>query len=221
MKKFFSNQYVSNIIIGLLFFILPSLIPLVKSKINNESFIKEFEIFWTYKIDLWFYILTIFLIVILLIAVFKVWSKRTIIKYDSESIKVDRQLFNKIHEEMLRQDGTIYWLRSQHFGSAFLDKYMHPLIAFEHESFKSNFEFLNPKLESLKNKLVNNIKEFNESLTSNTFGHGKNGQSVPPEWRYEQKERYEKAVEELNKLADDICNNYDNFIRTGRKILKV
>ncbi|SDR77084.1 hypothetical protein SAMN04487764_0606 [Gillisia sp. Hel1_33_143] len=221
MKKFFNNQYISNIIIGLIFLIIPNLVPLINSRINNESFAEEFEIFWTYKIDLWLYVVTIFLLILGLFTVHKLLNNKNNYKYDPESITVDRQLFQKIQKDFLRQDGIIYWLRTQHFGSAFLDKYMTPLIKIEHESFKSDFEFLNPKLESLKKIMVQDIKHFNESLTTNTFGHGRDGQSVPPEWRYEQKERYENAVEELNKLADDICNSYDDFIRQGRKILKV
>lgn len=86
---------------------------------------------------------------------------------------------------------------------------------------KSDFEFLNPKLESFIKGMFDVVKEFNETLTANTFGHGKNSQSVPSEWRYEQKERHEKAVKELNKLATEICRSYDDFIRNGRKILKV
>lgn len=219
MKRFFNNQYVSNIIIGILFLILSNVIPLIKSRIKNESFAKEFKLFWTYKIDLWIYVLTIFLL-IMIFTIYNVLKKKNF-KYDTETIKIDRRLFQKIQKELLHQEGAIYWLRTQHFGSAFLDKYVVPLTNFEHECFKSDFEFLNPELESLKKEMFDSVKKFNETLTANTFGHGKNCQTVPPEWRYEQKERYEIAVRELNRLAEEICKNYDNFIRKGRKILKV
>ena len=122
---------------------------------------------------------------------------------------------------MLIQEGTIYWLRAHNFGSSFPDKILDPLYTFEQESFKSDFEFLNPEIESLKNNLLQNIKEFNQAIITNTFGAGPNFQSVPKEWTYEQPERHDKAVNHLNNLADNICMSYDTLIKYGRRTLKV
>lgn len=95
MKRFLDNQYVSNIIIGFIFLGLSNVVPLIKSRINNESLAYELKLFWTFKIDLWVYVLTI-LILIIIFAVNKLLNKKSNFKYDSETIKVDRRLFQKI-----------------------------------------------------------------------------------------------------------------------------
>ena len=219
-KKLLKNQYVSGLIVGIVLFILSNSIPLLKSLISDQSLSETFSSFWRYKVELWLVLLCIFIILLISLLINSIRLRKTF-KYDDDSIILDKKLFNIIREKYLTQDGTIYWLRTHHFGGSFSDKIHTPLFEIQEVSFQSDFEFLNPILESLKNELIEDIKNFNSLIVNQTFRHGPNSQAVPSEWFHEQPDRYNKVVNELNDLADIICEKYDKFIRYGRRTLKI
>jgi hypothetical protein len=220
-KRILKNQYISSIIIGSFFFALPTLISLIKSLIYKKSFSDSFNSFWTIKIELWIILLSLFLFAMSYTFIKSIRKRKVKFKYDNDSLKVDRNLFQKIHLNLLPQSGTIQWLRMHNFGESFKDELLDPLLIIGNENFKSDFEFLNPKLEELKTSLIDDIENFNSVITSQTFRHGPHSQSVPKEWVYEQPERYDRVVNELNNLANSICKRYDNLIRLARKTLKI
>lgn len=221
IKKILKNQYVSGVIIGVFLIFLTTFISYVKSLSTDESFTELFKTFWTYKIELWLILLIIFVISILIIFIIQFFKKKkSSFKYDSNSVTLDRKLFNRIIKELLPQDGTILWLRTHNFGSSFPDIRTDPLYTFETENLKSDFEFLNPKLEKLKTELLNSILTLNKGIATHTFEAGPDFQSIPSEWKTEQRERYTNAVDELNKLGGNVCVNYDILIKTCRRIIK-
>jgi ABC-type multidrug transport system fused ATPase/permease subunit len=220
-SKIFKKQYLSSIIIGFFFFFLPTLISYLKSLRKNESFSEIFKLFWTYKIELWIILLVSFILTLLAIFIGQFFKKKKDkFKYDSSSLALDTKLFNKISRQLLPQDQTIYWLRTHHFNSSFPKKYLDQLYTFKDESLSSDFEFLNPKLEVIKNELFEVIINFNRAIGTHTFSTGPNSQSIPTEWRYERSKRYTEAVCEMNELANKVCSNYDLLIKSCRRIIK-
>ncbi|MBW2936678.1 hypothetical protein KXJ69_01085 [Aureisphaera sp. CAU 1614] len=219
IKGFLKNQYVSGLIVGAIVLVLTNVIPLIRSFVSNQSFKESFSKFWNYKVELWLILVVLFGMAILIIAL-NLIRKEKKFRYDHDSLELDRKLFDKIRNDYLNQSGTIYWLRTQHFGGSFSDKISDPLFKIQEESFQSDFEFLNPKLEQLKKVLIEEIKDFNSIIVNQTFRHGPNSQAVPSEWVHKQPERYENVVNQLNDLADRICEKYDSFIRYGRRTLK-
>lgn len=144
------------------------------------------------------------------------------IDYDLESLKLDQILFTEISKNLIPQKGAMEWLRQENFGGhSFLDDYLKPLSLFEHRSFQSDFEFLDTEIETFKNKLLRSIKEFNQNIRTYTFSGGPNKQTIPPEWEFTQPERFEEARKYLNESAENLCKDYDRFIKLGRRKLKV
>jgi len=216
LTKILKNQYISSIIIGFFFFFLPSVYSFIKSFTADESFHELFMSIWTYKIELWI----IFLIAFILSLLFSFKSlkkKKNVFNYDSKSITLDQKLFDKIQYELLPQDGTIYWLRTHNFGSSFQSKYLDSLYKFENESLKSDFEFLNPELEILKNELSKEINIFLEALVSKTFVVKEELLSTSTHFSLKNPQEHQKDMENLNNLADQVCLKYDSLIKICRR----
>ena len=117
---------------------------------------------------------------------------------------------------------AIRWVRTNNFaGYSFLDKYLEPFDRILFDSEASDFEFLNPKLEILKVELINSIKDFDLFLGPNIFNDGNNRLSVPSEWELEQYDRFIEAVNGIHKRAQALALKYDEFIKEGRRMLKV
>ena len=90
-----------------------------------------------------------------------------------------------------------------------------------YDSDASDFEFLNSNLENLKVELITSIREFDIFLGPNIFSGGNNRLSVPSEWELEQYDRFIEAVDGIHSRAQILASKYDEFIKEGRKILKV
>ena len=84
-------------------------------------------------------------------------------------------------------------------------------------------EFIDSELEDLKLNLIRSIQEFSANIAVNTFTHEAKIDLavVPSEWSYEQPERYNQVIRELNKSANEVRDAYDNLIRVGRRKLWV
>ncbi|MEZ4803269.1 MAG: hypothetical protein R2797_10900 [Gelidibacter sp.] len=221
IKNLWKDPVMSKVISVGIIGLLSIIYNLIISLLNNVDFRIAFINFWNFKLKLWQVLVVVILLFLIKIFINKVSRQeyRQYI-YDDDSLKLDINLFNKIRNELLPQDGTISFLRHHNFGASFIERTFDPLFNFAYESSKSDFEFLNPEIEKFKLELVDSIKKFNDLLTTNTFSNGPNSQSVPKEWIYEQTERHTKVVKELNDYADKICADYDNLIKLCRKILK-
>ena len=72
-------------------------------------------------------------------------------------------------------------------------------------------------LELLKTALIKAIKKFSSAIPTQNFGVEQNLQLVSIEWIIKQTKKYSKAIDELNKLADQVYLKYNAFIKTCRK----
>ena len=226
LKKIWKDPVGSNIIADIIKIILLTLLTIIWSSIDaqlkNIDFKTAWINFWTLKIELWIIFVGIifFLIIYWLNKRFK--SKK--FRYNENTLKLDRELFNKIREELLPQNTVIYFLRHKNFaGWSFDLDYIEYLHKFEDENENPDFSFFHPTLENLKSELFNKISHFTEIIAYHTFPTktGKNINEVPSEWADEQPERYQKVVSDLHKTKDEICSKYDELIKTGRELLQI
>jgi hypothetical protein len=193
----------------------------IKSTIDKEvDFKTAFCDFMSIKIELW-YFLIFSLLIILIIWLVRYFRTKTFI-YDNDTLRIDKDLFLTIRNVILTQSGSIDFIRNNNFaGFSFSLSELVDLKRISSESKKSEFEFFNPKLEKHKIELVKLIDDFNEIIAYQTFVTDRGLQTVPPEWEQTQPERFRQVVNDINKLQDSICSNYDEFLKLGRKILKV
>lgn len=179
-------------------------------------------IFWNSKVILWHValIIIIFLLGFVFIKLLNRKKKDDFI-YDDKTLELDIKFFNKIRNEILTMQ-NIYWLREHNFGGrSFQDELLNPFGIIEDQMGRPDFDFFNPVLENLLQELMKQIKDFNSFLLPNIFTEGLNKLTVPPEWRLEQPERYYEAVDGIHRRAQKVSLKYDDFIKKGRKILKV
>ncbi|GGH70332.1 large-conductance mechanosensitive channel [Filimonas zeae] len=193
------------------------------SKSKDITFISSFNDFWNSPIKLWIVVVA-FIVYLVIVWIKKYYQgkKNQRFVYDDKTLALDTHLFDKIRKDLLPQDGTIYWLRHNNFaGFSFNDEYLNQLDNIEYEARKSDFEFLNPELEILKNDLIREINTFTSLIAVNTFPTHNGRQTVPPEWEEQQSERFWNVVNEIHKNKDRVCESYDKLITSGRRILKV
>lgn len=212
------SKVISAGIIGLIILVY----NYIYSLITNTDFKTNFKAFWSLKISLWV-VAVIIMILVSLFTLIKLINRNRKNKftYDEKTLELDIAFFNKIRNEMLTIQ-SINWLRNNNFGSrSFQDELLHPFDIIEVEIERPDFEFFNPKLEAILQDLMEHVRDFNSFLLPNVFSEGVHRLTVPPEWRHEQPERYENAVNGIHLRAHKLALKYDEFIRTGRRILKV
>ena len=86
-------------------------------------------------------------------------------------------------------------------------------------------EFFDSDIETLKEQLIDQINEFDETIMEHTFHYESDKSAefncVPREWQNEQPKRYQETVEKLNNTADMIVELYEKFVRLSKKKLGV
>ena len=212
------SKIISTFIIGLGLIIFNSIYALT-SELNFKI---AFNNFFDIQIKFWISIL-FFLLYLISRGIFTLYKKNKFksYKYDDKSLELDTALFNKIKNELLVND-SIRWVRTNNFaGFSFIEDYLRPFDNIEYESQAADFEFLNPNLENLKNQLVESILDFNSFLLPNIFNGGNNRLTVPPEWETDQYERFVKVVDGIHQRTQVLAKKYDQFIKEGRRTLKV
>lgn len=189
---------------------------LLNSIINGMSFKMSFINFWAYKIDLWipFLLITFFLIG------HQFYTKR--FKYDTDTLAVDRTLFNQIRSNHSMTDFFLD-IKSNGFSSRPIrNERISTLINFILDSEKPDFEFINPHLNNLKSKLVKEFISFDLVLRDYIYGtNNSEWLSIPSEWEYDDPERMKQAIANIEKQENILTLTFQKFITTGRKILKV
>lgn len=190
---------------------------------KDTDFITEFLKFWNYKIQLW---IIVFLI-LLIILVYRFLSKNKIkednFKYEDETLELDRKLFEKIRTEIMDENVALN-LKDNSFSSYPFDiRDLDFIHNFTEEHKNPNFEFLNPKLEKIKEDLIKSVELLEDSLSKNIFAtdikHSeKTFIGIPKEWKYERIENARNQIESAEKL---VFIDYEKLIKTGRRILKI
>jgi hypothetical protein len=219
-KKIWADPVWSKVISAIIIAIGAVIWSAISSKISNTDFQTAWITFWNSKIVLWQ--LTAGAIIVL--SVYGIWKhfRATTFQYDDETIKLDQAIFQKIRTELLPQTGSIYFLRHNNFaGFSFKIESIHDLDKFELECKKSDFEFINPSLEQIKNELLEAVSDFTFQIGRHTFSTPNGRQTVPPEWELEQPDRFNTVVNDLHTTKFKICEKYDELIRLGRRVLKV
>ncbi|RCR70725.1 hypothetical protein [Larkinella punicea] len=220
LKKIWADPVWSKVISAIIIAIGAVFWTLISTKIDDVDFQTAWINLWTFNIKLWW--LTVGIIIFLLLFWLRQFFKKSIFKYDDETIKLDRQIFEKIRTELLPQTGAIYFLRHNNFaGFSFNTDSIEDLDNFEHECNKSDFEFLNPDLERMKIELLNSVDHFTGQIAVQTFPTNNGRQTVPPEWEIEQPERFWEVVNDLHRTKFQICDKYDELIKLGRRVLKI
>lgn len=136
----------------------------------------------------------------------------------------DRNTYSRIHE-LLPSSQMVYLLRDFDFGNTFFKEDIVPLYRFYDECQLPEFGFLDEELESYRLKLADNVIKLVRAIGRNTFplsdkpGVDING--VPKDWHYKDRQRWDMAVNELNKLASETYGAYVELIKTARKKLTV
>lgn len=220
LKKIWADPVWSKVISAIIIAIGAVIWTFISAKVNDIDIQTAWTNFWTFNIKLWW--LTIGSVVLLILFWIRQSFKKSSFQYDDETIKLDRQLFEKIRTELLPQTGAIYFLRHNNFaGFSFDTDSIEDLYNFEHECKKSDFEFLNPDLEKIKIELLKAVDHFTGQIAVQTFSTNNGRQTVPPEWELEQSERFWEVVNDLHKTKFQICDRYDELIKFGRRVLKI
>jgi len=163
----------------------------------------------------------------------------------SEHLKLDQELFIKIRT-MLPGDGVILEVRNHDYGGSFERKIHQPLYRFLDFCDLPDCEFLDVDLEGLRAKLFDATLQFTHAVGRMTFPEDKN-----PGWnriprdpfddletlrfyseRAESNEEFDRLVQEqrmriksmqqeLNQLATQLVEIYDELIRLGRRKLAI
>lgn len=240
--KFWKDPVWSKVISAGLIAILIFIYNYCESLIKKESFKQTLKTFLDKEFKIWQFAIITFLFV-LIIFIYKKYKPKKIEEknsfedfdlnslnfvreteeqYDEESKNADKKLFNDIRTNILPSNNGIYWIRNQNFrGFSFNPKNMRDFDEFEEFCRNPNNTFLNNDLEELKNKLNIKISKFTELIGLNTWSTDNGLQTVPPEWEIEQPERFIETVNKIHSVTFEIVDLYDEFIKTGKKILKI
>ncbi|WP_291285386.1 hypothetical protein [Flavobacterium sp.] len=212
------SKVISAGIIGFVILIYNSIYSLV----TNTNLKTNIIAFWNSKIILWV-VAVIIIVLVVIYTLRKLFNRKEKddFVYDEKTLELDTAFFNKIRNELLTMQ-SIYWLRNNNFGGrSFQDELLQPFDMIEMQMERADYDFFNPQLETLLQELMEQIKDFNSFLLPNVFTESVHRLTVPSEWRHEQPERYDEAVDGIHRRAQKLALKYDEFIRKGRKILKV
>ncbi|MEK6644699.1 MAG: hypothetical protein AABZ08_12415 [Planctomycetota bacterium] len=135
----------------------------------------------------------------------------------------DKDLFRRFLL-CLPSTGSIEFIRDHDYAGGSFDRDRHEDL----ENFVTNWdntehEFLDCELEEKRQKLMALVNEFLHTMARDTFSvnNSISRASIPPEWRYEQSDRFKETTEAINKLVSDVVKKHSDIVRTGRVKLKL
>lgn len=225
LKILWKDPVGSKIISAGIIALIAILYSTVKSIVTNDSFTDILKSLFNHRISILNLILILFGILILWI----VWisikksKKPKSIKYNESHKVLDLELFDRIKTQLLPPDGAVGFIRTNNFaGFAFRVEFLDDLYKFENEFSKPDFEFIDQEMENTLKELKNHTSKFTSFIRLNTWSTSNkniNANTVPPEWEFEQPERFWDIVNNIHSEAREICAKYDKLIKTGRRIL--
>jgi hypothetical protein len=124
--------------------------------------------------------------------------------------------------DLMADSGSIDFLREHRFGGSF---WWSRLDGIKKALYRSGpeHEFIDQELEQLRTGFQTACSAFMNYVVTNTFVlnssvsdavHG-----IPPEWHFEERGRFDRAVKELDTAAKNLCSAYDKLVRVARKKL--
>lgn len=218
LRKLWNDPVGASVIGSIIFMVLTSIGAALLKFLGGDSYIGALWKIANFDVKLW-----IFAIVVVCYFVLKgLVAKYGPFRYDSHSYENDKKIYDTIIKD-LSNDGVIYFLRTNNFaGFSFHLSSLEELDDFYHSYVNDpNFEFLHPKLEEMRQKLMGDIDEFEGLIAVNTFpGLREDLQTVPPEWETKCPERFWDAVNKIHESAKSICADYDMIVKYGKRVIK-
>lgn len=208
IKKIWKDPVWSKVISAGILFLCSVAYSWFKTFVNDESFMVN----WVEVLNTpftWVIICGFILIMIYQLC------RRKKFKYDEISFNQDETLFNQITTKDLPAVFFDDYFRNYDFGASFLRDKLIPLTNFESIRQNPKYEFNNPELENIKKELLSNISSFKDYLFRYTIAN-ENGILLVLDAIKEDDKRFIIYKTTVHKLADNICETYDNLIRTMR-----
>lgn len=138
-----------------------------------------------------------------------------------EIIETDKKVFEKF-VNTLPWNGSIGFIRAVDFHNVFETDSINDFHEFIFRSQNPAFEFIDPDLEGIKLELFEKITEFVGLVGIKTYPtHQVKRNSVPKEWRESNPKVYNESVKILNNFTIEICECYDNLIKTAIRKLGI
>jgi hypothetical protein len=218
LRKLWNDPVGGSVIGSIILMILTSVGAIILKYIGGSSYIDALWMIANYDVKLWVFVLVVIGYFVLKGLVSKYGSFR----YDGHSYENDKKIYDTIIKN-LSNDGIIYFLRTNNFaGFSFRLSSLDELYDFYHSyNDDPNFEFLHPKLEEMRKKLMEDIDVFTGLIAVNTFpGLGEDIQTVPPEWETNCPDRFWNVVNKIHESAKCICADYDMIVKYGKRVIK-
>ena len=222
IKRVWNDPVWSKVISSIIILILTSVCAIVKSYVDNTGIIDVvLSVGWK-QIKLWH----IVLVVVICLIGYGLYSKHKLSKqfrYDQHSYNSDKELYDSILKD-LTPNGSIYFLRTNNFaGFSFHLSSLDELEDFYHKySSDPRFEFFHPDIEKKLRTLLSDIDHFEDVICVNTFpGNRDDLQFVPPEWEEKDPKHFWKVVNSIHAAAQQVCIDYDDFVKFGKREIKI
>ena len=218
LKKLWNDPVGASVIGSIIFLVLASICAAIIRCYGGGNYIETLWRIANYDVKFWIVIL----IVIAYFILKGIVTKYASFRYDSHSYENDKKIYDTILKS-LSNNGIIYFLRTNNFaGFSFRLSSLEELDNFYHSYIDDpNFEFLNPKLEEMRKKLMGDIDEFEGLIAENTFpGTREDLQTVPPEWESKCPNHFWDVVNKIHNSAKNICSDYDMIVKYGKREIK-
>ena len=219
LKKVWHDPVGASLIASVIVILLTPLCAAIWAWLGEDSFWSTLIKIANVDVKLW----VVFVLALVYSIIRGLVAKYGVFRYDGHSYENDKKIYDTIIKD-LSNDGIIYFLRTNNFaGFSFRLSSLDELYDFYHSyNDDPNFEFLHPKLEEMRKKLMGDIDEFTGLIAVNTFsGLGEDIQTVPPEWETQCPERFWDVVNKIHNAAKNICSDYDMIVKTGKRVIKL
>lgn len=222
IKRVWNDPVWSKVISSIILLILTSVCAIIKSYVDNTGIVDVvLSVGWK-QIKLWH----IVLVVVICLIGYGLYSKHKRSKqfrYDQHSYNSDKELYDSILKD-LTPNGSIYFLRTNNFaGFSFHLSSLDELEDFYQKySNDPRFEFFHPEIEQKRKTLMADIGHFEDVICINTFpGNRDDLQTVPPEWEEKDPRRFREVVNSIHAAAQQVCIDYDDFVKFGKREIKI
>jgi hypothetical protein len=216
LKRIWNDPVGSKLISAAILFIITTIYISIESYYKEKSFSEVLTDILNSKLDL----KTILILLLVIGMLYIIYNLIFSFKYTESTKKSDIELFNTIRNNKLDQDNTINFLREFNFRGLFNLSRLDGIYDFMEACKRTDFKFVNPKLEKIKEELKNEILKFSEIVAYKTFPEN-GGQGVPREWEKKKPTKFKTTISNLNNTATKICEIYDKFIIKGRRELEI
>ncbi len=145
-------------------------------------------------------------------------AKPTSYASNTSVVSVDKKVFVALNKYL--SPYYFEWIRDQNFGSSVKRTDYLYFRDFLEKAKMPAYEYFNADLETAKANLQNSINDFYNTAGTH-IGCDENICQTSKEFKYSEPELFKSFYQSVNKLADEIWNNYCEYIRTCKLILNI